>query len=217
MQLSRKKIGDMIRKAFWFLANPHLLLCWGIAWLITNGWAYLLLGLGIYLGNTPMQAVGGGYLAFLWLPVTPEKIVTTIIAIFLLKWLFPKDEKTLGVLKGLLEKAKAKLHRRSNKKKKEKKKVQSSECRVQSDEVTLTRAEIDALDKHNARMREETIKEVFAAVRENIKVRKDQERVRAEMAQSRIGEVKHRYAETSYIALLIDIEEMERRIVDEQR
>ena len=48
-----------------------------------------------------MVVVSGAYLALLWLPLTPEKILTFAISIFLLKLLFPKDEKTLGVLKSM--------------------------------------------------------------------------------------------------------------------
>ncbi len=32
------KTLDGIRK---FLLNPHLMICYGIAWIITNGWAYI--------------------------------------------------------------------------------------------------------------------------------------------------------------------------------
>ena len=70
-----------------------------------------------------MTALSGAYLAFLWLPVSPEKIVTFVISIALLRWLFPKDEKTLAVLKELYGKAKQAIQKkkpihRSAKKKK---------------------------------------------------------------------------------------------------
>ena len=90
--------------------NPRFLLCFGMGWIITNGWAYIMLGFGIYLGIGWMTAVGGGYLAFLWLPVTPEKIITVAIAIFLLKRLFPNDEKTLARLREFTQSAKEKAH-----------------------------------------------------------------------------------------------------------
>ncbi len=95
-----------LKKAAQFLLNPPFLICWAIAWLITNGWSYILFGLGSYLKIEWMMAVGGAYIAFLWLP-SPEKIVTTAIAIALLRWLFPSDEKTLAVLKDLYAKSKA--------------------------------------------------------------------------------------------------------------
>ena len=87
-----------------FLLNPRLLLCLGIAWLITNGWSYIMLGVGSYFRIGWMIAVASAYLAFLWLPVSPEKIVTVLIAMTLLRFLFPGDVRTLGVLRELREK-----------------------------------------------------------------------------------------------------------------
>ena len=42
-------------------------------------------------------------------PFTPEKIITVIIAIFLLKLIFPNDKKTLEKLHNMKEKAKAEI------------------------------------------------------------------------------------------------------------
>ena len=67
--------------------------------MITNGWSYVVTAFGAYFGITWMVAVGATYMGLLWFPFTPEKIVTVIIAIFLLKLLFPKDERTLAVLR----------------------------------------------------------------------------------------------------------------------
>ena len=89
----------MIKTAVQFLLNPRLLLCFGIGWMITNGWSYVLMGLGTWLGNEWMMGIAGAYLTFLWLPVSPEKLVTVAIAMLLLRWLFPNDQKTLGILK----------------------------------------------------------------------------------------------------------------------
>ena len=96
--------------------NPRLLLCFGIAWLITNGWSYIMLGIGSFVGIKWMVAVSSTYLTLLWLPFTPEKIITVIIAIWLLTRLFPKDEKTLAVLREELQKAKNAVKRRKKKK-----------------------------------------------------------------------------------------------------
>ena len=98
---------DKLKKIIRFITNPRLLLCAAIAWLITNGWSYILFGVGSYFGIHWMTAVAGAYIAFLWLPISPEKIVTFAIAIALLRLLFPNDQKTLAVLKGFYEKAKA--------------------------------------------------------------------------------------------------------------
>ena len=86
------------------LLNPRFLLCFGIGWMITNGWAYVLLGFGVLLDISWATAVAGTYLTLLWIPMTPEKILTLAIAILLLRWFFPNDEKTLGVLREILAK-----------------------------------------------------------------------------------------------------------------
>ena len=108
--LTGAKLKHNLKKTWQFIANPRLILCFMIGWLITNGWSYILFGLGTYLEINWMVAVSGAYLAFLWLPISPEKIVTCAIAIALLRWLFPQDEKTLAVLRGWYEKAKSAIH-----------------------------------------------------------------------------------------------------------
>lgn len=77
------------------ILNWRFLVCFGIAWLITNGWSYILLGIGTITENAWMLAVAGAYLAFLWLPISPEKVVTVAIALFLVRRLFPKHNQTL--------------------------------------------------------------------------------------------------------------------------
>ncbi len=103
---------DKVKKVLLFILNPRLLLCFGIAWIITNGWSYVLMALGTYFEIPWMIAVSGAYLTFLWFPFTPEKIFTFAIAIALLRFLFPKDENTLAVLKKGHEKAKAAMKRK---------------------------------------------------------------------------------------------------------
>ena len=85
-----------------FLLNPRLLLCLFIAWMITNGWSYILFGLGMALKINWMRMVGGAYMSLLWLPFTPEKLITVLIAIGLLRLLYPRDRHTLGVLRRKL-------------------------------------------------------------------------------------------------------------------
>lgn len=111
----RKKLKIWLKNTAQFLLNPRLLFCFGIAWILTNGWSYILFGLGTYFGIGWMVAVSGSYLAFLWFPFSPEKLATVAIAIFLLKWLFPKDQKTLAVLRQMKAKVKAALKKRKKK------------------------------------------------------------------------------------------------------
>ncbi|MBE5809824.1 MAG: hypothetical protein E7318_02695 [Clostridiales bacterium] len=118
--LTGEKLKHNLKKTWQFIANPRLLLCFLIGWLITNGWSYILFGLGTYFEINWMIAVSGAYLAFLWLPISPEKIVTCAIAIALLRWLFPQDQKTLAVLRGWYEKAKTAIHARRERKAEEK-------------------------------------------------------------------------------------------------
>ena len=79
-----KSLLQKLKKILQFLLNPRFLLCFGIGWIITNGWAYFLFGLGSFTDVGWMKAVAGAYLAMLWFPFTPEKIITVGIAIALL-------------------------------------------------------------------------------------------------------------------------------------
>ncbi len=120
---TKEKTKEKIKKLIQFVLNPRFLFCFGLAWMITNGWCYIFIGVGTYYGIEWMFYVGTTYLAFLWLPFTPEKIVTIPIAIAFLKWFFPKDEKTLAVLQQMYQKAKDAL---KSKKKKRGDAVQTS-------------------------------------------------------------------------------------------
>ena len=105
----KEKIKYWVKTVIEFVLNPRLLLCFGLAWIITNGWAYITAAIAVWLDIGWLGAIAGGYLAALWIPFTPEKIITVIIAIFLLKLLFPKDKKTLEKLHNMKEKAKAEI------------------------------------------------------------------------------------------------------------
>ena len=111
----REKIKYWLRKLASFFLNPRFLLCFGVAWMLTNGWSYILFALGTYFGIGWMIAVGGGYMAFLWLPISPEKLVTVAIAIWLLRLLFPNDQKTLAVLMKARIKTAVKNRKQKNK------------------------------------------------------------------------------------------------------
>ena len=112
----KERIKQFLKKLVGFLLNPRFLLCFGIAWMITNGWSYVFFFVGTSLQIGWMTAVGAAYLAFLWLPISPEKIVTLAIAMLLLKLMFPKDEKTLGVLRELSQQARRAWRKKKGKK-----------------------------------------------------------------------------------------------------
>lgn len=110
---------EKLKKFLLFFLNPRLLLCFGIAWMITNGWSYVMLAVGTWLGIPWMIAVASAYLTILWLP-SPEKILTCAIAIVLLRLIFPRDKHTLGVLQDMRRATMdAFKNRKSKKKKKE--------------------------------------------------------------------------------------------------
>lgn len=105
-----------IKKIVAFILNPRLILSFGTAWFITNGWSYVMLGVGTFFGINWMTAAAAGYLTFLWLPISPEKIVTFAIAIGLLRLFFPNDTATLAVLKRGSEHVMEKIRERKKKK-----------------------------------------------------------------------------------------------------
>ena len=111
-----EKLKNWLKAAARFLLNPRFLVCFGIGWMITNGWSYIVFALGTFFQIPWMIAVGGAYLAFLWLPVSPEKIVTVAIAIWLLKKLFPNDQRTLAVLIRMQKKLKESIKKQKAKK-----------------------------------------------------------------------------------------------------
>ena len=124
-QSLKQKIKETAKTVLLFIANPRLLFCFALAWVLTNGWAYIVLGLGTYHEIEWMMAVAGAYLAFIWLPFTPEKILTLALSIGLLHLIFPHDEKTLGTLKELFAKQKEK--KREKREEKQEKKEKNSD------------------------------------------------------------------------------------------
>lgn len=118
MKIIFRKIWEVIKIILWMIFNPRFLICFGIGWIITNGWAYIALGIAIYYELEWLSAIASGYLTLLWFPATPEKIATTAIAVFLLKKLFPNDTKTLGVLTELYRKTVEKFEKQRKRKNK---------------------------------------------------------------------------------------------------
>ena len=110
-----KKIKQWGKTALQFLLNPRLLLCLGVGWIITNGWSYIVFAIGTYFQIPWLIAPSSAYLAFLWLPLSPEKVVTVAIAISLLRFLFPQDSKTLAVLQRMHAKIRETIEKKRKK------------------------------------------------------------------------------------------------------
>ena len=99
MKFLWKKCLPFFRKWLNILLNPRLLLCFCLSWMITNGWSYLFVLIGGCFGISWMTWVGGTYLGLLWLPFTPEKIITVTLSILFLRLFFPNDKRTLAQLR----------------------------------------------------------------------------------------------------------------------
>ena len=56
-----------------------MLLSFALAWIITNGWAYVALLLGSCLKIAWLKNLAAVYLALIWLPGTPEKALTIFL------------------------------------------------------------------------------------------------------------------------------------------
>ncbi|MBR4200888.1 MAG: hypothetical protein IKQ91_06375 [Oscillospiraceae bacterium] len=97
-KLTRAELKEKLRPWMRALTNPHLLISVGIAWFITNGWAYCATGIGWYADIPWLLHIGTVWLGILWMPGTPEKLFTFAIAIGILKLLFPEDTRTLAMI-----------------------------------------------------------------------------------------------------------------------
>ena len=111
----KKRIYLQLKKWLMVFLNPRLLLCLFIAWMITNGWSYVFTVVGTWCDIPWMVVTGGTYMSLLWVPFTPEKVLTVIIALFLMRLIFPNDKKTIGVLHDELHKLKAAYIRQRDK------------------------------------------------------------------------------------------------------
>lgn len=125
-KMIKEKIKNILRQTVEFILNPRLLLCLGGAWMVTNGWSYVMFAVGTWFEIGWMLAVSGAYLTFLWLPVSPEKLVTVALAIVFLRFFFPNDLKTLGKLRSMHARLKALFIEQKNKRKNKKRSKKAS-------------------------------------------------------------------------------------------
>ena len=101
--------------------NLKFAISFGLAWAITNGiwyvFAFVPMGLPDWLVWFSVS-----YIAFLYLPFTPEKLVTIPLAIFIHWLLFRNDIKTRKQLDDMYAQAKSDWQKIKNKFKKKNKK-----------------------------------------------------------------------------------------------
>ena len=112
------RIYRTLKKWLMVFFNPKLLLCLFLAWMITNGWSYVFTALGTAFDITWMTVAGTVYMGLLWVPFTPEKLLTVIIALFLMRLFFPRDKKTIAVLRDELRKLKEAYRKKREKRQK---------------------------------------------------------------------------------------------------
>lgn len=133
METPKRSLWQRIKRLLILLLNWRFLICFGLAWMITNGWSYVLFALGTVTGSTWMLAVSGAYLAFLWLPISPEKIVTCAIALILVRFLFPKHQKALSAqVKEIFSSDKPKKEKKQKAKDKKENKQTDSDNETQN-------------------------------------------------------------------------------------
>lgn len=90
------------------ILNWRFLVCFLIAWMITNGWSYISLAISSIFDISWLKVIATAYISLLWLPFTPEKILTFIIALFIMKKIFPQDQQSIQELENMINKEKKK-------------------------------------------------------------------------------------------------------------
>ena len=88
-----KEEKDVFLKIWLYVRDWRTFISFLIAWIITNGWCYVFIILGSWLKIKWMKITGWSYLAFLWLPTTPEKLITIPLGFGIKKILFRRKEK----------------------------------------------------------------------------------------------------------------------------
>lgn len=91
-------------------ANWRFLISFGLAWLITNGIWYIFAFIPMRLPDW-LVWFSRSYIAFLYLPITPEKLITIPMAIFFQTQLFKSDTKTKKQLDEMYSQAKSDWHK----------------------------------------------------------------------------------------------------------
>lgn len=101
-----KKIGVYISP----FIDLKLLLIYTPIWFLMSGWTYLFIFLGMKYRINWMLIAGSTWTGILWLPFTPEKIITIPLTLFLYTKIFGnKDKKTIFKLERMHEQAKEDL------------------------------------------------------------------------------------------------------------
>lgn len=81
---------ELFKKIWNYIKDWRTFISFLLAWNITNGWCYAFILFGAIFNIKWMKITGWSYLAFLWLPTTPEKLITVPLGVAIKKILFKK-------------------------------------------------------------------------------------------------------------------------------
>ena len=101
-----KRILKWLWKYLKPFTNWRFLISFGLAWTITNGIWYAFAFIPMRLPDW-LVWFSRSYIAFLYIPTTPEKLITIPLAIFIQLLLFRNDMKTRKQLDDMYSQAKS--------------------------------------------------------------------------------------------------------------
>jgi len=90
--------------------NWRFLISFGLAWIVTNGMWYVFAFIPMRLPDW-LVWFSRSYIAFLYIPITPEKLITIPFAIYILTRLFKNHPKTRKQLDDMYDQAKSDWHK----------------------------------------------------------------------------------------------------------
>lgn len=94
-QLLQIRAEHLLKKIKTYIApflNWRILIIYVPIWFIMSGWTYLFIYLGTKHGVGWMLAAGTFWATVLWLPITPEKLITIPLTLYLYVKLFGHKE-----------------------------------------------------------------------------------------------------------------------------
>ena len=89
-----KRLWNKIKTYISPFLNWRILIIYLPIWFIMSGWTYLFIFLGTKYHIAWMLAAGTFWATVLWLPITPEKLITIPLTLFIyVKWRGHSDER----------------------------------------------------------------------------------------------------------------------------
>jgi hypothetical protein len=89
-----KRLWTKIKTYISPFLNWRILIIYLPIWFIMSGWTYLFIYLGTKYSVGWMLAAGTFWATVLWLPITPEKLITVPLTLFIyVKWVGHSDPK----------------------------------------------------------------------------------------------------------------------------